>query len=62
MREMNRTNMTAPADLQLVIGSGRFVNPKTIEVRHYHETRQFEAEKVFINTGTPPVRPATRAR
>ena len=58
MREMNHKNMTAPAALKLVIGSGRFVAPKTVEVRHQNEVIGiFEAEKIFINTGTRPAQP-----
>jgi pyruvate/2-oxoglutarate dehydrogenase complex dihydrolipoamide dehydrogenase (E3) component len=59
MREMNHKNMIAPRSLKLVIGSGHFVNPRTIEVRNENEVVGiFEAEKIFINTGTRPAQPS----
>ena len=52
---MNHKNMSATAGLKLVIGVGRFVGPRTIEVLNENEVaRVFEAEKIFVNTGTRP--------
>jgi probable pyridine nucleotide-disulfide oxidoreductase len=43
----------------LIIGTGRFVAPKTIEVIMAEgKTRQITAERLFINTGTRPVIPS----
>jgi pyruvate/2-oxoglutarate dehydrogenase complex dihydrolipoamide dehydrogenase (E3) component len=55
MREMNLKNMTTPPGLELVLGSGRFLDSRTIEVRREGEAvGVFEADKIFINTGTRP--------
>lgn len=44
--------------LELVLGEATFVGPRTVEVRlREGGTRRFEAERVFINTGTRPVIP-----
>src|SRR5688572_79446 len=52
MREMNHKNLTSPAKLELIMGSGRFVGPKAVEIRETNgASRVLEADKIFINTG-----------
>jgi pyruvate/2-oxoglutarate dehydrogenase complex dihydrolipoamide dehydrogenase (E3) component len=59
MREMNRNNLNAPPALDLIIGAGRFVGPKTVEVRDENgKVRFLKAERIFINTGTRPAKPS----
>jgi pyruvate/2-oxoglutarate dehydrogenase complex dihydrolipoamide dehydrogenase (E3) component len=43
----------ATDDLDFILGEGRFVGPKTVEVRlSQGGTRRLEAERVFLNLGT----------
>lgn len=52
MIEMNRKQFDA-SGFELVLGDGRFVAPKTIEVRLAEGgTRRLRGTRVFINTGT----------
>jgi len=58
MRAMNQRNFTSTPALDFILGTGRFVGPRVIEVRESNgDVRQLTAEKIFINTGTRPARP-----
>ena len=58
MRAMNHKNLTSAASLDFILGNGRFVGPRVIEVSEANGVvRQLTAEKIFINTGTRPARP-----
>jgi probable pyridine nucleotide-disulfide oxidoreductase len=58
-REMNLHNLEAALGHELIIGTGRFVAPKTIEVATAEgKTRLLSAERFFINTGTRPLIPS----
>ncbi|MDF5723624.1 MAG: mercuric reductase [Rhizonema sp. PD37] len=58
MREMNLHNLETALGDELIIGTGRFVAPKTIEVSVADEIRLLTAERFFINTGTRPSIPS----
>ncbi|MBR8833461.1 MAG: mercuric reductase [Stigonema ocellatum SAG 48.90 = DSM 106950] len=59
MREMNLHNLETALGHELIIGTGRFVAPKTIEVTTALDTtRLLTAERLFINTGTRPLIPS----
>ncbi|GAA6615202.1 mercuric reductase [Scytonema sp. NUACC26] len=59
MREMNFNNLHAPLGDNLIVGTARFVAPKTIEVTTPEgTTRHLTAERLFINTGTKPLIPS----
>lgn len=59
MREMNFHNLETALGHELMIGTGRFVAPKTIEVTTALDTtRVLTAERLFINTGTRPLIPS----
>ena len=59
MRAMNLNNLQTPLGDDLIIGTARFVSPKTIEVATPESTtRLLTAERLFINTGTRPLIPA----
>jgi probable pyridine nucleotide-disulfide oxidoreductase len=59
MREMNFNNMHTPLGENLIIGTARFIAPKTIEVTTIEgATRYLTAERFFINTGTKPAIPS----
>lgn len=48
----SRRGMTRHETLELIMGTARFVGPRSIEVAlHGGETRRLEAEHVFINAG-----------
>lgn len=58
-RAMNLHNLETALGHDLIIGTGRFVAPKTIEVITAEgKTRQLTAERLFINTGTKPLIPS----
>jgi probable pyridine nucleotide-disulfide oxidoreductase len=58
-RAMNLHNLETALDRGLIIGTARFVAPKTIEVTTTDgTTRLLTAERLFINTGTRPLIPA----
>lgn len=58
-RAMNLHNLETALDHDLIIGTGTFVAPKTIEVITTDgKTRQLTAERLFINTGTKPLIPS----
>lgn len=58
MREMNFNNLHTPLGDDLIIGTARFVAPKTIEVATAEgTTRLLTAERFFVNTGTRPLIP-----
>jgi probable pyridine nucleotide-disulfide oxidoreductase len=58
-RAMNLHNLETALDRNLIIGTARFVAPKTIEVTTTDgTTRLLTAERLFINTGTRPLIPA----
>jgi probable pyridine nucleotide-disulfide oxidoreductase len=58
MRAMNHKNFLSAPKLDFILGAGRFLGPRVIEVRETNGTvRQLTAEKVFINTGTRPALP-----
>ncbi|MBD3884848.1 mercuric reductase [Phormidium tenue FACHB-886] len=57
MRAMNLHNLETALGHALIIGTGRFVAPKTIEVSIEGATRLLTAERFFINTGTRPLIP-----
>lgn len=58
-REMNLHNLETALDNNLIVGTARFVAPKTIEVTTAEEnTRVLTAERLFVNTGTRPLIPS----
>ena len=58
-RAANLHLLETALDHDLIIGTARFVAPKTIEVATAEgNTRQLTAERLFINTGTRPLIPA----
>ncbi len=58
MRAMNHKNLTSVGSLDFILGNGRFVGPKVIEIGEPNGVvRQLAAEKIFINTGTRPAWP-----
>lgn len=58
-REMNLHNLETALDNNLLIGTARFVAPKTIEVTTTEgNTRVLTAERLFVNTGTRPLIPS----
>ena len=58
-RAMNLHNLKTALGRDLIIGTARFVAPKTIEVTTTDgTTRLLTAERLFINTGTRPLIPA----
>lgn len=59
MREMNLHNLETALGHELIVGTARFVAPKTIEVTTAEgTTRLLSAERLFINTGTRPLIPS----
>jgi probable pyridine nucleotide-disulfide oxidoreductase len=57
-RTMNLHNLETALGHDLIIGTGRFLASKTIEVITAEgKTRQLTAERLFINTGTKPLIP-----
>lgn len=59
MRSTNLRNLQTPLGDGLIIGTARFVAPKTIEVTTAEgSTRLLSAERLFINTGTRPLIPS----
>ncbi|MGL4619040.1 MAG: mercuric reductase [Chroococcidiopsis sp.] len=57
-REMNLHNLEAALGENLLVGTARFVDAKTIEVTNAEgNTRLLAAERLFINTGTRPLIP-----
>lgn len=57
-REMNLHNLEATLGANLIVGTARFVDSKTIEVvTPEGNTRLLSAERLFINTGTRPLIP-----
>jgi probable pyridine nucleotide-disulfide oxidoreductase len=60
MHDMNLHNLETALGHELIIGTGRFIAPKTIEVSVADgTTRLLTAERFFINTGTRPLIPST---
>ena len=57
MHDMNLHNLETALGHELIIGTGRFVAPKIIEVIDDRTTRVLTAERFFINTGTHPLVP-----
>src|SRR5262249_53382144 len=49
--ELHTQNFTA-TDTELIVGEGRFVAPKTLEVSVNGSTRVLTGEQVFLNLGT----------
>jgi pyruvate/2-oxoglutarate dehydrogenase complex dihydrolipoamide dehydrogenase (E3) component len=59
LRPINFNNLHTALGDNLIIGTARFVAPKTIEVATNEETtRLLTAERLFINTGTRPLIPS----
>ncbi|MBD1919415.1 MULTISPECIES: mercuric reductase [Cyanophyceae] len=59
MRDMNLHNLETALGHNLIIGTGQFIAPKTIEVTTAEgKTRHLTAERFFINTGTRPSIPS----
>ncbi|MEH1851294.1 MAG: mercuric reductase [Nostoc sp.] len=59
MREINLHNLETALGHELIVGVGRFVSSKTIEVTTALDTtRLLTAERFFINTGTRPLIPS----
>jgi len=54
----NEARLKKTAGLDLLMGAGRFVGPKSVEVSVDGVLRQLNAEHIFINTGTRATRPA----
>lgn len=58
-REMNLHNLETALDNNLIVGTARFVAPKTIQVTTVEgNNRLLTAERLFINTGTRPLIPS----
>ncbi|AGY56397.1 mercuric reductase [Gloeobacter kilaueensis] len=58
LREVNLHNLENALGHELIIGLGRFVGPKTVEVQTDEGTRRLlSADEIFINTGTRPLIP-----
>ena len=58
-RSGNQSRLEATEGLDLLMGEGYFVAPKTIEVRlQSGEVRQLSAEKIFLDVGGRPTIPA----
>jgi pyruvate/2-oxoglutarate dehydrogenase complex dihydrolipoamide dehydrogenase (E3) component len=61
LRPINLNNLHTALGDDLIIGTARFVAPKTIEVATNEETtRLLTAERLFINTGTRPLIPSVQ--
>ncbi|WP_199295866.1 mercuric reductase [Trichocoleus sp. FACHB-591] len=59
LRPINFNNLHTALEDNLIIGTARFVAPKTIEVATDEgTTRYLTAERLFINTGTQPLIPS----
>ena len=59
MRAMNLHNLETALGHELIIGTGRFVADKTMEVATAEgTTRHLTAKRIFINTGTRPLVPS----
>jgi probable pyridine nucleotide-disulfide oxidoreductase len=58
MRDMNLHNLETALGHELIIGKGRFVAPKIVEVIGDGTNRLLTAERFFINTGTHPLIPS----
>ncbi|MEH2035644.1 mercuric reductase [Nostoc sp.] len=59
MREMNLHNLETALGHELIIGTARFVAPKTIAVTTTEgKNRLLTAERLFVNTGTRPLIPS----
>ncbi|MBW4639210.1 MAG: mercuric reductase [Gloeocapsa sp. UFS-A4-WI-NPMV-4B04] len=59
MHDLNLHNLETALGHNLIIGTGRFVAPKTIKVTTAEgKTRHLTAERLFINTGTRPSIPS----
>ncbi|MEA5623931.1 mercuric reductase [Nostoc sp. UHCC 0251] len=59
MREMNLHNLETALGHELIIGTARFVAPKTIAVTTAEgNNRLLTAKRLFINTGTRPLIPS----
>ncbi len=59
MRDMNLHNLQTALGHELIVGTGRFVAPKIVEVSVADGTTRFlAAERFFINTGTRPLIPS----
>ncbi|MCC5652624.1 mercuric reductase [Nostoc sp. XA013] len=59
MREMNLHNLETALGHELIIGTTRFVAPKTIAVTTTEgNNRLLTAERLFVNTGTRPLIPS----
>ena len=54
--ELHMQNFTATGT-ELIVGQGRFVAPKTLEVSQNGGTRILTADQVFLNLGTQPAIP-----
>jgi pyruvate/2-oxoglutarate dehydrogenase complex dihydrolipoamide dehydrogenase (E3) component len=54
--ELHMQNFTATAT-ELIVGHGRFVAPKALEVRQDGGTRVLTSDRVFLNLGTQPAIP-----
>jgi pyruvate/2-oxoglutarate dehydrogenase complex dihydrolipoamide dehydrogenase (E3) component len=55
--ELHLQNFTATGT-ELIVGHGRFVAPKTLEVSHDGGMRVLTGDRVFLNLGTQPAIPA----
>jgi pyruvate/2-oxoglutarate dehydrogenase complex dihydrolipoamide dehydrogenase (E3) component len=54
--ELHRQNFTATGT-ELIVGDGRFVGPKTLEVNLDSGMRVLTGDQVFLNLGTQPALP-----
>jgi len=58
-RRGNERGLKRTEGIELLLGEGRFVDSKTVEVSmNDGEMRPLTADKIFINTGARPARPA----
>ena len=55
--ELHTQNFTATGT-ELIVGHGRFVAPRTLEVSLNDDTRVLTGDRVFLNLGTQPAMPA----
>jgi pyruvate/2-oxoglutarate dehydrogenase complex dihydrolipoamide dehydrogenase (E3) component len=58
MRALNLKNFTSFPSLDFILGTGRFLGPKLVEVaQNDGVVRQLTSERIFIDTGTRPAIP-----
>src|SRR5580700_11022078 len=55
MRALNLKNFTSLPSLDFILGTGRFLDPRRVEVAQNDDVvRQLTSKRIFIDTGTRP--------